>query len=353
MNVFIDKHPFYAKLAYILVSLIALVYIAIVGKSLLSPLIFAFLIAILLYPVSKYFEHKLRFSRSLSSFTSLFLFLLVIALVVLLLGAQFASLSEDWPLFKEQIIHSVQQLQNWVVNTFNIDQAHQTNYLTDAVKSLLSSSTTLISTTVMSVSSLILFIVFTLIYTFFILFYRRLIVVFLSTVFHVKHRPIVDDVLRQIQFIIRRYVIGIFLQIIIIGTVTCIVFWLLDVKYSILLGVLTGIINIIPYVGIFSAMFITSLITFATGGTLVKVLVIIGALTLIHLMDSNVLLPIVVGAQVQINAFITVIAIFSGEMIWGVSGMFLSIPVIAVLKIIFDRVPSLNPWGYLIGGDKG
>lgn len=352
MNVLIEKHPFYAKLAYVLVSLIALIYIAIVGKSLLSPLIFAFLFAILLYPISNYLERKLRFPRSLSSFISLLLFLLVIALVVSLLGAQFASLSEDWPLFKEQIIHSVQQLQDWVVDTFKIDKANQTNYLTDAVKSLLTSSTALISMTVISVSSMILFFVFTFIYTFFILFYRRLIISFLSTVFHEKHRPVVHDVLRQIQYIIRRYVIGISLQIIIIGTVTCVVFWLLDVKYPILLGVLTGIINVIPYVGIFSAMFIASLITFATAGTLVKVVVIIGALTLIHLMDSNVLLPIVVGSQVQINAFITVIAIFSGEMIWGVAGMFLSIPIIAVLKIIFDRVPVLNPWGYLMGDDK-
>lgn len=352
MNIFIEKHPFYAKLAYVLVSLIALVYIAIVGKTLLSPLVFSFLFAILLYPSAKFLEQRLRFPRGLSSFVSILLFLVVISLVFWLLGAQFVALSSDWPMFKEQIISSVQSLQDWIVDTFHVDKDNQANYLTDAAKSLLSSSTTVIGTTVMSISSIMLFLVFTFIYTFFILFYRRLIINFLSSVFHEKHTPIVHEVLGQIQYIIRRYVIGIFLQIVIISIVTCLTFWILGVKYPILLGVLTGIINIIPYVGIFTAMFITSLITFATAGTFVKVAVVIGALSLIHLMDSNILLPIVVGSQVKINAFITVLAIFSGEMIWGVAGMFLSIPIIAVLKIIFDRVPTLHPWGYLIGDDK-
>lgn len=352
MNIFIEKHPFYAKLAYVLVALIALVYIAIVGKTLLSPVVFSFLFAILLYPISNFLEKRFRFRRGLSSFVSILLFLAAVSLVFWLLGAQFFAMSSDWPLFKEQIISSVQSLQDWIVETFHVDKANQTNYLTDAAKTLLSSSTLLIGTTVLSISSVMFFMVFTLIYTFFVLFYRRLIIGFLSTVFPEKHTPIVNGVLEQIQYIIRRYVIGIFLQIVIISVVTCIAFWALGIKYPILLGVLTGIINVIPYVGIFSAMFIASLITFATTGSLIKVVVVIGALTLIHLMDSNILLPIVVGSKVQINAFITVMAIVAGEMIWGVAGMFLSIPVIAVLKIIFDRVPALNPWGYLLGDDR-
>jgi putative permease len=72
-------------------------------------------------------------------------------------------------------------------------------------------------------------------------------------------------------------------------------------------------------------------------------------LIITHLVDSNILLPAVVGSKVKINPLITVLGVVLGEMIWGVSGMFLSIPVIAVLKIIFDRIDSLKPWGILLG----
>lgn len=352
MNKHIRKLPFYAKLAYTLVAIIALVYIAILSKPLLAPLVFGFLFAILLYPVSRYLENKINLPRGLSSFLSILLFLSFLTLLFWLLGSRFVSLADDWPLFKEQIIVSVQSLQDWIVDTFHVDKSSQSNYLTDAAKSLLSSSTIVIGTTIRSITSLLFFLIFTFIFIFFILFYRRLIVNFLAMVFPNEHRPIVEKVLRRILYIIRRYVLGIILQIIFIGFVTSITFLIIGIKYPVLLGILTGVLNVIPYVGIFMSGLIASLVVFATTGTFVKIFAVIIALTLIHLTDSNVFLPLVVGSQVQVNAFITVLAIFSGEMIWGIGGMFLAIPIAAVLKVVFDHVPDLNPWGYLMGDDK-
>ena len=75
-------------------------------------------------------------------------------------------------------------------------------------------------------------------------------------------------------------------------------------------------------------------------------------LVVTHLLDSNVLLPLVVGSKVRINAFMTILGVVVGEMIWGIPGMFLSIPVIAVLKIVFDRVESLQPWGIILGDEE-
>ena len=99
-------------------------------------------------------------------------------------------------------------------------------------------------------------------------------------------------------------------------------------------------------------MMISLLITFATAATTGKLLLVAITLVVTHLVDSNILLPGIVGSKVKINPFITVLGVVLGEMIWGVSGMFLSIPVIAVLKIIFDRVESLKPWGVLLGEEE-
>ena len=131
---------------------------------------------------------------------------------------------------------------------------------------------------------------------------------------------------------------------------SCLVF--IGIKYAILLALITGLFNIIPYLGIFTAMVISTVITFATAAVTAKVLLVLIVLIFTHLLDSNILLPMIVGSKVKINPLITVLGVVLGEMLWGISGMFLSIPVIAVLKIIFDRVESLKPWGILLGEEE-
>ena len=94
-----------------------------------------------------------------------------------------------------------------------------------------------------------------------------------------------------------------------------------------------------------------SLVTFATAGT-AKLLLVIGTVVAIHLIDSNVLLPVIVGSKVRINALITVFGVIVGEAVWGIPGTFLAIPVIAIAKIVFDRIDSLKPWGMLFGDER-
>ena len=135
---------------------------------------------------------------------------------------------------------------------------------------------------------------------------------------------------------------------VVVACIACICFWIIGVKYAVLLGIIVALFNLIPYVGIFSALVLSALITFATGNVN-QVLWVGISVVGIHLVDSNFLLPTIVGSKVKLNALISFLGIVLGEMIWGLSGMFLSIPIMAIFKIIFDRVESLKPWGYLMG----
>jgi len=175
---------------------------------------------------------------------------------------------------------------------------------------------------------------------------------FLISVFLEENSIIVHDIIEKIQHILRKYIIGLFIEMCVVSVTVCIAFWALGIKYGILLGIITGLFNIIPYIGIFTATMISLLITFATAATTGKLLLVAITLIVTHLVDSNILLPGIVGSKVKINPLITVLGVVLGEMTWGISGMFLSIPVIAVLKIIFDRIESLKPWGVLLGEDE-
>jgi len=344
--------PFHIKLATVLVSLVILCYITIVAKEILSPLIFSCLFSILLLPLAAFLENKLKLPRSAASMISIILLLTGVGVLLYVIGSQLSDLANDWPQFQQQLVKTMDSVQSWISGTFHINTTKQLTYVHTATGKMMASGTTVIGATLLSLSSLLLFFVFTFIYTFFFLLYRRLIMKFLLSVFLDENSKVVYDVIEQVQYMIRKYIIGLLIEMAIVSIVVCCIFWMLGIKYAVLLGLLTGLFNIIPYIGIFSALVISSLVTFATATVISKVVLVVVTLVVVHLIDSNILLPVVVGSKVRINALVTVLGVVIGEMIWGIPGMFLSIPVIAVLKIIFDRIEGLKPWGIILGDEE-
>lgn len=342
--------PFYEKLSLVLVGLIALGYLIILGKDLLDPLIFGFLFAILLLPICNFFEKKFKLHRSIASLISILLLVAFIGSILFLVGSQISRLADDWPMLKKQVGQSIDDIRLWIQGSFHINMDKQMDYVHDATNKLMASGSSVIGTTLGAVSSLMLFYSFILIFTFLVLLYRRLLLSFLIWVFRDDNSPVVYDIVTNIQSILRKYILGLLLEMVVVATIACTAFLLIGIKYAMLLGLIVGLFNIVPYVGIFTALFLSSLITFATGNPQ-HVLYVVISVIILHALDSNILLPTIVGSKVRLNALISFLGIVIGEMMWGLSGMFLAIPVIAILKIIFDRIASLQPWGFLLGGD--
>jgi len=344
--------PFYTKLACVLFSLFALGTLVILAKDILSPLIFSCLFAILLMPLARFFERRIRLPRGAAAMIAVILLLSVITLILYVIGSQIADLVKDWPAFQAQISRSLWNFRGWVSANFGITRRKQLNVVNSAASKVTSPDAAMLGTTLLSLSSILLFLVFTFIYTFFFLMYRRLILKFLESVFLNENKAKVHEIIEQVQMILRKYITGLLIEMTIIATTVSVTLSVLGVQYAILLGLITGICNLIPYLGIFSAAVISATVTLgaAQNGNLVFYVLVTFLVT--HLVDSNVILPFIVGSKVRINALITVLGIVIGEMFWGISGMFLSIPVIAVFKIIFDRVDSLKPWGIILGDEE-
>ena len=343
--------PFYIRLAIVLVIIIALWVIAAIGKPVFSPLMVALLFAVLLLPLANWMENRLHFSRASAAIVSVLALLVVISSVTYLLGSQLASLSTEWPQLKTQLSSALGSLEVWIGNTFHVQHQKQLTYIHDATDSLLNSSTTILSTAVVSVSSIILFWVFILLYTFFILFYRRLLVRFITVAFTEKYMDVIAEIIREVRNVIRGYIVGLSLEMAIVAALAMIIFLLIGIKYVIFLALIVGIFNLIPYVGIFTALLISMIVTFSTSD-LRHTLLVGGGIVLIHLFDSNILMPRIVGSHVRINPLFVVLGVVSGELLWGVTGMFLAIPYLAIAKVIFDRVEGLQPWGILLGEEE-
>lgn len=343
--------PFYTKLAMVLFSIICLGYLAILGQTILAPLLTSFLLALLLLPMSGFMERKWGFKRSIASIISVVLMIVVIWGILLFLANQLTDLWKDWPLLKQQAESSFYDIQHWISRTFHVNTQKQIAYLKDSASSAVATSATVLGATLLTVSSTFLFLFFLLLFTFFILNYRGVLFNFLTSVFEERHTQKVSEIVRHIQYIIKKYITGLFLQMLIVTILMIFTLWVLNIKYAVLLGLISGIFNIVPYIGIFTALLISVLITFATAGA-AKVLLVVIAFVSIHALDGNVLMPLIVGSKVKINALFAFIGIVVGEMIWGISGMFLCIPYMAMLKIIFDKIEQLKPWGILLGGEE-
>jgi predicted PurR-regulated permease PerM len=344
--------PFYLKLAAVLFSLIAMVWIVIIAKDILSPLIFSCLFSILLLPFAAFLEHKLRLPRSAASMLAVLSLLACIGGLLYVIGSQVSNLASDWPQFQDQLHKTQNDIMDWIRSSFHITRHKQLTFVANTTSKVVESGGSVVGATLLSLSGMLLFLVFTFIYTFFFLLYRKLIMRFLESVFGEENKTVVHDIIEKVQFMIRKYITGLLIEMAIVAIVVSVAFMLLGVKYAILLGLITGLFNVIPYIGIFTALVLSSAVTLATSPEQGTVLYVMATLVITHLIDSNVLLPLVVGSKVRINALITVLGVIIGEMVWGIPGMFLSIPVIAVLKIVFDRVDSLKAWGIILGDEE-
>lgn len=340
--------PFYLKLTCTLITLVIIGYLAILGQTVLVPLILGLLFAILLLPLCNFLQHRLRFPRSLAAISATVLFTAVIIGIFFLIGKELASVADDWPEFQTHFLESFSNLKLWIQDTFGVQEKDQLEYINQTTASTVSNGSALIGKTLLSLSSVLILLVFTFLFTLFILLYRRHLVQFLIINFKEEHHGTVLEVVNQIQYMVKKYLLGLVIQMGIVSTLTFIAFTLIGVKYTLMLALITGIFNVLPYIGILTSMVISVIITFGTASVSSVVFVVL-SLIAIHIIDGNYVMPKIVGSKVKINSLFAILGLVIGEKIWGIAGMFLTIPIIAIIKIVFDRINELKTWGYLLG----
>ncbi|MCT3815927.1 AI-2E family transporter [Elizabethkingia anophelis] len=342
--------PFYLKLASVLISIMILGYLAIQGQDLIIPMVMGLLFAILLVPVCNFLEKKLRFNRSISAIVVSVLGLALIGFILYLIGVQTTSFSEDWPAFQKQITAAFDSIQDWIAHKFGVQKHKQLTYINDLAQKSLSTGTVIVEKMLKSITYILMLIGLTFLFTLFILIYRRQLVRFIIMCFADKHKAVVMDVVNSIQYMVKKYLIGLIIQMVLVTILSFIAYTIIGIKYNFLLAIITGIFNVLPYLGILIATVLGVFVTFATSSAANVLWVLVGMVA-VHAVDGNIIMPKIVGSQVKLNSLIVIIGLIVGESIWGVMGMFLTIPIMAIAKIIFNRVEDLKPWGYLMGDD--
>lgn len=345
------KLPFYAKLPLVLLTIIASLFIFYLGQDIIVPLLMAFLFAILLRPVVQFFIQKLRFPDVLASIMSVLLFVTFIVGLFIFLSYQITDIASDYDKIEKNITIHISNIQKYVQDNFNVTRREQKEYLNQATGESMQKGKEILQSTLMSFTDTLLNLVLIPIYIFLILLYRTHFIVFLSKLFKKEDQKRLFDIISLIKVAVKSYILGLLFEMVIVSALTAIGLSIIGVKYAIFLGILTGLLNLIPYIGILVAGALTILVSLSGSPELSIMFGVIIVNVIVQLIDNNILVPMVVSSKVEINALASIVGIIIGGAIAGVSGMFLAIPVIAIFKVIFDRIESLEPWGYLMGDD--
>ncbi len=345
-----QKMPFYARLSYILLSVCLILLLVYIGQHILIPILLSFLFAILLRPVVAFLTNRLRFPHVIAVVTVVVLSLLVVISIILFVMWQVGDIAQDWSRIKQNFFIHLQHIQEWIKQTFNISYREQNKYIQEARQESLNGkaimqSTLLSFTDVLFNSILIPF------YTFLILLYRNLFITFLARLCGEHSHDKLRTVLLQVKVAVQGFLVGLMIEMAIVTALTSIGLMVIGVQYAVLLGVITGILNLIPYVGILVAAVLTIFATLTSSTDVSIITGVISVNIIVQIIDNNILVPMIVSSKVKINALVSIIAIVIGGAIAGIAGMFLAIPIVAILKVVFDNISSLEPFGFVMGDD--
>ncbi len=335
------SHPHYHQFSHSLLSLAILTTAIYLGQDILVPLALAGLLAVLLQPVEAWFINK-GVHKVIAITIALTLAIIVITAIGFLLAVQLSDFTDNWPTLKQHLNEIYYKIRHWIRQEYNVSYVQQEKYIKQAQSQTMDVDAAVITG---PLGTLLLMPI----YVFLLLFYRSMLLHFVIVLFPESQLNRVQDILTAIKAVVQNYMVGLLIETACVAALNSVGLLIFGIQYPILLGVMAAILNLVPYIGGLVATLLAVVITASSQPELATMAKVLGVFLVVQFIDNNVLVPFIVASKVRINALISIVGVLIGGALAGVSGMFLSIPAIAILKIIFDRVDSLRPWGVLLG----
>jgi predicted PurR-regulated permease PerM len=340
------KTPFYAKIALIFISVFAFVCTLYLGKGIIIPIVFATIVAILLNPLVNFLINK-KVNKLIAISIAVIIAISTVLGIIYIIYSQVTMFSETYPQLKAKFNITSTEFVQWVSKKLNIRKVNINLWLKETQSNAISDIS--IGEKLTQFWQLLVVVMLLPVYLFMILYYKTLLLEFIRKLFRSEHHETVVKVLSNSKIIIQSYLVGLFFEMLIMAALNSAGLLLLGIDYAIILGISGAILNIIPYIGGMIAIALPMIIAYVTKDSLSYPILVFIVYIIIQFIDNHFIIPTIVASKVKINALISVIAVLVGNAIWGVPGMFLSIPLIAILKVIFDHIEPMKPWGFLLG----
>ncbi|MBC7384120.1 MAG: AI-2E family transporter [Bacteroidia bacterium] len=314
------------------------------AKDFLMPLAIGGVLATLFLPFCKWMEGK-KVPKVLAVLICVLVLLLAIAGICFLLGWQISALTNDFPLIKQKAIETVERIQEYIFDHLGIPAEKQLQIFKEEQPSV----TNILQLMAGSLLNIFTNFILILVYIFGLLYYRNHIKQFILKLTPNAERDEMEQVVYSVAKVSQQYLVGLTKMIVCLWIMYGIGFSIIGVKNAIFFAILCGLLEVVPFIGNIMGTTLTVFVAAVQGSSLAMLGGIVGIYGIVQFVQGWLLEPLIVGPHVKINPFSTIIALVMGELIWGIPGIFLAIPITAMIKIICDHIETLKPYGFLIG----
>jgi len=339
--------PFYLKISQILIGMVAFFFIMYIGQDIIIPIVYSLIIAILLDPAVSFLVRK-KVNIFVAITVVMLIAIAILITIIYFISSQITMFADAIPMLQQKFDLLLNQSIDFISSNFGVEASKIHEWLEKTKSEGMGNTSALIGSTLGTVSSFVAALILLPVYIFMFIYYKPLLLNFISKLSPEEKQGQVKEMLSESRLLIQSYLVGLVFETIIVAVLNSIGLLALGIDYAILLGIIGALLNIIPYIGGLVAAGLSMLMALATKSP-TSALLVLCVYLVVQFIDNNYIMTKVVAGRVKINALISVVVVIVGGVLWGVSGMFLSIPLIAIVKVICDRIDQMKPWGYLLG----
>lgn len=334
--------------ANLMLGFLALMVILYIGSNIFIPIFLASILAFAIHPLVQKFEN-IGLPTGLAILSALTIVIFIIVLLIILIGAQLNSFVNELPTLVNKFEKLLLDIQSFIEDKFAITSESQLDILRNNMMNLFSTGTTIVRGTITTTTNILFYVALVPIYIFFMTYYHKIFRNFIIEISPKEKSTLTEKILGEVKDVVQNYVGGLFLIILIIAALNSIGLLIVGIKYAVFFGCVSALLCVIPYFGVFMGGFITVLYAILTGDAFWAPLGVIAVYSVIQFLEGNFITPYVMGTKVSLNPLVVIVTLLAGSALWGVAGMILSIPIIAVAKMVFDNIESLQPYGRVLG----
>lgn len=343
--------PITVKRSLELLGLCLIVVVISLGHTIVMPVLMAFFVSIMLLPIFRFLRRK-KIPEIAAIILPLLLIFIFIGLIGWFFTVQIGGLVSDFPEIKKNVTLHINDLSDWIQRVSNYSNVEQKNFIQKQSDELLNVAGKAAGGFALGLTGSFVFLGLLPIYIYLMLFYKDILLRFIFMWFKPADHAKVKGAIYETESMVKSYLVGLLIQITYITILLGGALLLFGIKHALLIGVVFAILNLIPYVGALIGNILGVLLTLSSTQDGWQVLTVLLVIAVVQFLDNNILMPRIVGSKVKINALMAILGVFLGGTIAGISGMFLSIPIVATLKIIFDRSEQFKQWGVLLGDER-
>lgn len=338
------------KLWKFLLTAILLIYACTEARQILVPIVFSVFMTIILNPVVSFLERK-KINSVVAILITLLLLIALLTLFVSITSSQMKALINDMPNLLERYTNFIESLEKQLTEIFGAGTEEPMKIIKENSTGIISSGSSILTETLNATSSFLSFITIVPIYTVFMLLSRKNLVRFFTQLQERSDRDYMK-IVHEIKSMVYNYIGGLLIVIAIISSLNSIGLFIIGIEHAIFLGILSGVLTILPYIGNLIGGSIPLIVALITKESLAYPIAVLALFAAVQFIEGNFITPKIIGNKVNINPLVAIIALIVGASIWGIIGMIIAIPTLGIMKIIFSHIDELKPYATLISADK-